>query len=262
MNLYRPTVIAANWKMHKTGREVEPYFASFRRSAPRDGVVRIVFFPPAPILGAVARAADGLAEVGAQNCHWEVEGAFTGEISVPMIAATGARLVLVGRSERRQLFGETDEACARKIGAVLKGGLAAILCVGETLEERDAGRQRAVVIRQLTRGLDDLPRVEEPADRLLIAYEPVWAIGTGRTASPGDAQDMHAAIREALTTLIGAGAAGRVPVLYGGSVKGGNAAGLLSQPDVDGALVGGASLSPDEFAAIATAGAERASRSA
>lgn len=258
----RPTVVAANWKMHMTARDVEPYLASFRRSAPRNGVVRIVFCPPATILEAVARAVDGLAEVGAQNCHWEEKGAFTGEISVSMIAATGARLVLVGHSERRQMFGETDETCARKVTAVLKGGLAAMLCVGETIEERDAGRQRAVVIRQLARALDDLPDLDDPSGRLLIAYEPVWAIGTGRTASPGDAQDMHAAIREALTTLVGVGAAGRIPILYGGSVKGGNAAELLSQPDVDGALVGGASLSAEEFAVIAAAGAERASRSA
>ena len=256
----RPTVVAANWKMHKTAREVDPYFAAFRRSTPRNGAVRIVFFPPAPILARVARAVDGLAEVGAQNCHWEEAGAFTGEISVPMIAATGARLVLVGHSERRQMFGETDETCARKVRAVLTGGLTAVLCIGETLEEREAGHQRAVVIRQLTRALTGLPAVGDPAERLLIAYEPVWAIGTGRTATPADAQEMHAAIRAALGTLVGTGPSQRVPILYGGSVKGRNAAELLSQPDVDGALVGGASLSPDEFAAIAAAGAERVSR--
>ncbi|MGH7549254.1 MAG: triose-phosphate isomerase [Gemmatimonadota bacterium] len=258
----RPMVIAANWKMHKTGREVEPYFASFRQAAPRNGVVRIVFFPPAPILAAVARAADGIAHAGAQNCHWEEEGAYTGEISVPMIAAAGARLVLVGHSERRQMFGETDETCAKKVEAVLSGGLEAMLCVGETLEEREAGRQRAVVIRQLTRGLDRLPEIHDAAGRLLIAYEPVWAIGTGRTASAGDAQEMHEAIREALITLVGAGPAERVPILYGGSVKGGSAGELLGRSDVDGALVGGASLSPDEFAVIAAAGAERAKREA
>lgn len=256
----RPMVVAANWKMYKTVRDVEPYVASFRRAVPRDGVVRIVFFPAAPLLGAVVRAVDGLAEVGAQNSHWEQEGAFTGEVSVPMIAALGARLVLVGHSERRQMFGETDATCAKKVRAALDGGLTAMLCVGETLEERNAGHHRAVVIRQLTRSLGDLPARDDPPGRLLIAYEPVWAIGTGRTASPADAQDMHAIIREALATLLGAGASGRVPVLYGGSVKAGNAAELLSQPDVDGALVGGASLAPEEFAAIVAAGAERAAR--
>lgn len=260
MNVHRSTVVAANWKMHKTERDVEPYLATFRRSAPRDGVVRLIFFPPAPILAAMARAADGLAEVGAQNCHWEKEGAFTGEISVPMIAAAGARAVLVGHSERRAMFGETDETCAKKVDAVLRGGLAAMLCVGETLEERDAGRQRAVVIRQLSRALHDLPAVDDLSARLSVAYEPVWAIGTGRTAAPQDAQEMHAAIREALATLVGAGPSARIPVLYGGSVKAGNAADLLTQSDVDGALVGGASLSPEEFAAIAAAAAERASR--
>jgi triosephosphate isomerase len=179
-----------------------------------------------------------------------------------MVAAAGGRLVLVGHSERRQMFGETDETCSKKLAAILRGKLEALLCVGETLEEREAGRQRAVVIRQLTRALDRFSGIEDATERLLIAYEPVWAIGTGRTASANDAQDMHAAIREALSTLLGAGPAQRVPILYGGSVKGGNAAGLLAQPDVDGALVGGASLSPEEFAAIAAAGAERASRRA
>ncbi|MGH7570951.1 MAG: triose-phosphate isomerase [Gemmatimonadota bacterium] len=262
MSPHRPTVIAANWKMHKTGREVEPYFASFRQAVTRNGVVRIVFFAPAPILAAVSRVADGIAQAGAQNCHWEKEGAYTGEVSVPMIAAAGARLVLVGHSERRQLFGETDETCAKKVEAVLNGGLAAMLCVGETLEERERGRQRAVVIRQLTRALDRVSEIHDATGRLLIAYEPVWAIGTGRTASADDAQGMHEAIREALMTLIGAGPAERMPILYGGSVKGGNAADLLARPDVDGALVGGASLSPEEFAVIVGAGAERASRRA
>ncbi len=262
MSVDRPTVVAANWKMHMTARDVEPYFASFRQATLRNGVVRIVFFPPAPILSVVARAADGIAHAGAQNCHWESEGAYTGEISVPMIASAGARFVLVGHSERRQMFGETDETCAKKVEAVLSGRLEAMLCVGETLEEREAGRQRAVVIRQLTRALDRISGVPDATARLLIAYEPVWAIGTGRTASAADAQDMHAAIREALSTLLGTGAAERVPILYGGSVKGDNAAGLLDRPDVDGALVGGASLSPEEFAAIAAAGAERASRCA
>lgn len=252
----RPVVVAANWKMHKTGPDVEPYFEAFRREAPDRGTERVVVFPPFPLLEAAVRAAGDRVEIGAQNCHWEASGAFTGEVSVPMLAAAGARFVLVGHSERRQLFGETDEDCAQKARAVLAGGLAPILCVGETLEEREAGRQRTVVIRQLTRALDDLP--DGASGRLHIAYEPVWAIGTGRTASPEDAQEMHAAIRESLTTVLGARTAGMVPILYGGSVKPGNAAELLARPDIDGALVGGASLSPEGFASIVAAGSRRA----
>ena len=255
MSGLRPVVVAANWKMHKTWPEVGPWFEAFRSAAPVRGGVRVVVFPPFPLLPAAVRAAGEVAEIGAQNCHWEPSGAFTGEVSVPMLASAGARLALVGHSERRQLFGETDEDSARKVRSVLAGGLAAMLCVGETLEERDAGRQRTVVLRQLTRALDDLPA--GGAERLLIAYEPVWAIGTGRTASPGDAQTMHAAIRESLSTLLGARAAERTPILYGGSVKPENAAQLLGRPDVDGALVGGASLSPEDFAAIVAAGASR-----
>jgi triosephosphate isomerase len=247
----RPVVVAANWKMHKTDPEVGPWFDAFRRAAPERGNVRVVVFPPFPLLAAAVRAAGGVAEIGAQNCHWEPSGAFTGEVSVPILASAGARHVLVGHSERRQLFGETDEDSGRKVRSVLAAGLSAILCVGETLAERETGHQRTVVIRQLTRALDDLPG---GVDRLMIAYEPVWAIGTGRTASPGDAQTMHAAIRESLSTLLGASGAERTPILYGGSVKPDNAAELLGRPDVDGALVGGASLSPEAFAGIVAAG--------
>jgi len=250
----RPIVVAANWKMHKTAADVGPYFEAFGRTAPgpRDGL-QIAFFPPFPILTAVAGAARARADtsVGAQACHWEREGAFTGEVSAPMVAAAGATRVLVGHSERRQLFGETDETCALKLRAALAAGLEPMLCVGETLEERERGRARPVVLRQLTRAADGLSRDEH--GRLSIAYEPVWAIGTGRTAEPADAQEMHAAIREILASLATPTVARRTPVLYGGSVKPGNAALLLSQPDVDGALVGGASLDPDDFAAIVSA---------
>jgi triosephosphate isomerase len=253
MNAIRPVVVAANWKMHKAGPEVEPYFAALRRMRRERGAERVVVFPPFPLLEAAVRAAGDVAEIGAQSCHWEPSGPFTGEVSVPMVAAAGARFVLVGHSERRQLFGETDADCARKVRAVLAGGLSPVLCVGETMEERDAGRQGTVVIRQLTRALDDL--TDDAAGRLLIAYEPVWAIGTGRTASPEDAQTMHEAIRGSLTIVLGARRAGIVPILYGGSVKPENAAELLARPDIDGALVGGASLSPEAFASIVAAGA-------
>jgi triosephosphate isomerase len=240
--------------MHKTAADATAYLAAFDAEAPasRSGV-EIAFFPPFPILEAVARALRGRADasVGGQSCHWETEGAFTGEVSAPMLAAAGARRVLVGHSERRQLFGETDETCALKLRAALAAGLDPMLCVGETLEERDRGRARTVVLRQLTRVVKDLTRDEHA--RLSIAYEPVWAIGTGRTAEPGDAQEMHAAIREILASVSSADAARATPVLYGGSVKPGNAARLLAEPDVDGALVGGASLDPSDFAAIVRA---------
>jgi triosephosphate isomerase len=248
----RPAVIAANWKMHKTAADVGSYFAAFWRAAPRShSGIEIIFFPPALIFDQVIGAVAGRAAVGGQNCHWEPEGAFTGEVSAPQIAATGARFILVGHSERRQGFGETDEQSARKVRATLAAGLSPMLCVGETLEERDQGRQRAVVLRQLTRAADGLSRAEY--GRLLVAYEPVWAIGTGRTAAPADAQEMHASIREMLASIATPAVASGVPILYGGSVKSGNASALLAEDDVDGALVGGASLDPGEFAAIVTA---------
>lgn len=253
----RPLVLAANWKMHKTAAEAGAYFDAFARAAPGPKTgVELAFFPPFPILGTVARMAVSRpdASAGAQNCHWEQAGAFTGEVSPPMIAAAGARRVLVGHSERRQLFGETDETCGLKLRAALDAGLDPMLCVGETLEERERGRARTVVLQQLTRAADGLSRDQHA--RLTVAYEPVWAIGTGRTAEPEDAQEMHAAIREILGSLASPATAGETPILYGGSVKPANAARLLAQPDVDGALVGGASLDPAEFAAIVAAACE------
>ncbi|MBW3660133.1 MAG: triose-phosphate isomerase [Gemmatimonadetes bacterium] len=254
----RPLVIAANWKMHKTAEDVGPFFQAFDREAPAPaGGIEVAFFPPFPLLsvvvGAVAHRAD--ASTGGQDCHWEDEGPWTGEVSAPMIAATGAERVLIGHSERRLHFGETDERCRRKLRAALAAGLSPMLCVGETLEERDAGRARSVVLSQLSKAIDDLARAEYR--RLSIAYEPVWAIGTGRTASPEDAQEMHEAIRGALASLATPELAAEIAVLYGGSVKPGNAADLLARPDVDGALVGGASLAPADFASILRAAHER-----
>lgn len=214
--------------------------------------VRTMFFPAAPMLEAVRERVQGRADLGGQNCHWEPEGAFTGEVSVAMLADAGARHVLVGHSERRQLFGETDADCRRKVRAVLDGGIEPMLCVGETLEEREAGRQQSVVIQQLSRAVDGLSRDEYR--RLRIAYEPVWAIGTGRTAAPEDAQVMHETIRDALASIATPEAAHATPILYGGSVKPDNARELLAEPDIDGALVGGASLDPEAFAEIALAG--------
>lgn len=261
MSETRPLVVAANWKMHKTTGEVDPYFSEFARSAPDPAAaveagVEIAFFPAFPVLERVALALGDRAgaSAGAQVCHWEDEGAFTGEVSAPMIVATGATRVLVGHSERRRLFGETDETCRKRIRAALDHGLAPMVCVGETLEEREAGRARPVVVRQLTRAIEGLER--EEYRRISIAYEPVWAIGTGRTAAPGDAQEMHRGAREVLTTLAGPEAAETIPILYGGSVKPENARELLGRADIDGALVGGASLDPGSFGAIARIGVE------
>jgi triosephosphate isomerase len=221
-------LIAANWKLYKTQAETRAFCAAFQ---PPDGV-DVVVCPP---FTSLAAAVEGSLTVFAQNVHWADEGAFTGEISVPMLKEVGVVGSLVGHSERRQLFGETDEGSARRAEHALASGLRVIACVGETEQEREAGETEAVLARQIT----PLPRHPD----LVIAYEPVWAIGTGKTATPEIAQEAHAFIR----SLIDA------PVLYGGSVKPDNAAELLSQPAVDGALVGGASLDPDSFRAICLA---------
>jgi triosephosphate isomerase len=225
-------LIAGNWKMFKTQAETRAFCAAFEPPADVD----VVICPPATSLAAAVES--GLT-VFAQNVHWADEGAYTGEISVPMLQELGVVGSLVGHSERRQYFGETNEWVARRAVAALEGGLAVIACVGETLEERERG-QTELVLRLQTEAIRDAVGTPE---QLVIAYEPVWAIGTGQTATPEIAQDAHAFIK----TLVDA------PVLYGGSVKPENAAELLAQPDVDGALVGGASLDPDSFAAICRA---------
>jgi triosephosphate isomerase len=189
--------------------------------------------------------------LGVQNVYWEASGAFTGELSVAMAKDAGAELVLIGHSERRHVFGETSDETARKVRAVLDGGLTPVLCVGETLDERRADRAEAVVAEQLAPVLAILSPDE--IGELVVAYEPVWAIGTGVTATPDDAASMHRAVRERLSGAFGQAAADAVPVLYGGSVKPDNAAELLSQPGVDGVLVGGASLDAAGFAAICRA---------
>jgi len=223
-------LIAGNWKMFKTQAKTRAFCAAFEPP----GGVEVVICPPFTSLGAAVES--GLT-VFAQNVHWADEGAYTGEISAAMLKELGVSGSLVGHSERRQLFGETDDGTARRAEHALGAGLRVIACVGETEAEREAGATESVLRRQLA----PLPRHEQ----LVIAYEPVWAIGTGKTATPELAQDAHAYIK----TLIDA------PVLYGGSVKPENAAELLAQPDVDGALVGGASLDPDSFAAICRAAA-------
>ena len=245
-------VIAGNWKMYKTRPEAlalaEAILAGTGSIDPR---AELLIFPPLPSLALLADRCEGTRlAVGAQNLHPEHEGAFTGEVSAAMLRDCGASHVLIGHSERRTLFGEDDAFLARKLRAALAAGLSPVFCLGETLAEREAGRTEEVIARQVERGLAELHA--EDAARLLVAYEPVWAIGTGRTATTEQAREAHRFLRGRLAACWG-GAATHVPLLYGGSVKPGNAADLLAQPDVDGVLVGGASLEAASFLAIAAA---------
>lgn len=253
MTAPRRPVLAGNWKMNHGPSETARFFADFLPSLEPADDRSVVFFPPAVSFAAAREAVQGRPDVrlGVQNVHWEPSGAFTGELSVGMAADAGAELVLVGHSERRHVFGETSDETAKKVRAVLDGGLTPVLCVGETLEERRAERAEAVVAEQLAPVLAILSP-DEIGD-LVVAYEPVWAIGTGVTATPGDAAAMHRAVRARLAAAFGPAAADAVPVLYGGSVKPDNALELMSQPGVDGVLVGGASLDPHGFAAICRA---------
>jgi triosephosphate isomerase len=215
-----------------------------------DARAQVAVAPPFTALGAVKQALQGSSiQLFAQNCHFEKQGAFTGEVSAAMLRDVGCDGVILGHSERRQLFGETDESVARKLKAALDEGLSPIVCVGETLQEREAGRTWDVVSRQVRGALSGLD--VQALGRITIAYEPVWAIGTGRNATAAQAQEVHAQIRGLLRELGGA-VADSIRIQYGGSVKPDNAAELLSQPDVDGALVGGASLKADDFAKIAS----------
>ncbi len=253
----RAPVIAGNWKMHKGPSETREFFRAFAECHPHRDDRTVVIFPPAISLAAAVDALRGRGDVGlgVQNVHWEPQGAFTGEISAPMARDAGARYALVGHSERRHVFGESDEDVRRKTAAALAGGLTPVVCVGETLEQRQTGRVEDVILRQLDAALDELD--PERAARLLLAYEPVWAIGTGVNATPADAAAAHAVLRGRLAQRIGPAAARTVPILYGGSVKPANAAELLAAPDVDGLLVGGASLDPVAFAGIAATGPAR-----
>ncbi len=245
----RRKFVCGNWKMHKTVAEavqlVKDVQAALGDAA---GKVQVAVAPPFTALHAAAQAARGSAvEVAAQDVYWEKQGAFTGEVSAPMLADAGCQHGIVGHSERRQLFGETDDTVRRKVVALLAAGVPPIVCVGETLAEREAGRTLEVVERQVRQGLagvstDDLRRIT-------VAYEPVWAIGTGKTATSAQAQEVHAAIRKILRD-VGAPVADEIRIQYGGSVKPENAAELMAQPDVDGALVGGASLKASDFVAI------------
>lgn len=246
--MQRP-VLAANWKMNHGPTDARAMVAAFTaRWSPRTDLT-LILFPPALSLTTVVHALGSRKDiaVGIQNIWTEDKGAFTGESSAPMAKDAGATYVLVGHSERRHVFGETDEQTAKKCAAAVRNGLTPMLCVGELLSEREAGTTNDVVLRQLRAGLAELS--DDAIAGMAIAYEPVWAIGTGKTATPADASVVHAAIRAALTEKLGARAS-QIPILYGGSVNAGNATALLAAQGVDGLLVGGASLDPDAWATI------------
>lgn len=252
----RTPLIAGNWKMHKTLAEARELVAGIRAGIEDLSGVEILLCPPVQLLFPMAKAVAGSPlMLGAQNVHEASHGAFTGEVSVPMLVDTGCSHVIIGHSERRQLFGEGGDRLARKVRAATGGGLTAIYCVGETLEEREAGRTCAVVEHQLGEAVTG----DTSPARVVIAYEPVWAIGTGRTATPEQAQEVHEFIRGRLAKIYDPATAERIRLLYGGSVKPANAAELLSQADVDGALVGGACLVAGDFVAIMKAAAAVAS---
>ena len=245
----RKKLMAANWKMYKTPQQAQEFLRAFLPLVEGHTRDEIAICPPYVCLPAVVEALAGQSiAVGAQNLHWEKEGAYTGEVSAGMLVAVGCSHVIIGHSERRQYFGETDETVNRKLKAALAAGLTPIVCVGEVLQEREAGLTDEVICRQCLRGLSGISG--EEARRLVIAYEPVWAIGTGKTATPQIAAEAHAVIRAETATALGEHVAENMRILYGGSVKPENAKALMSQAEIDGALVGGASLDPKSFAAI------------
>lgn len=249
MNPARVPVIAGNWKMHCTRTEAIALATPIAKAV---GALRdreVVLAPPFPSLEAAAGAIKGTrVRLAAQNVHWEPKGAFTGEVSVAMLKDAGCTHVIIGHSERRLYFGETNETVHKRLTAALAGGLVPIVCVGETLEEREAEATQAVIERQVGTAFGGVPSAEIAG--CIVAYEPVWAIGTGRTATPGQAQEVHHAIRRQLVGLGSATTAERVRILYGGSVKPDNVDGLMAEPDIDGALVGGACLDAAGFTRI------------
>ena len=248
----RPKFIAGNWKMYTSAAEAKALAAGVVAGVGSDTSVTVAVCPPFPWLTIVAEIVRGTpVALGAQNCHHEREGAYTGEVSPQMLLDVGCRYVIVGHSERRHGLGETDAVLNRKAKAALAAGLRVIFCVGELLAEREAGQTEAVLDHQLTGGLAGVPA--DQFGNLVIAYEPVWAIGTGKVATPDQAQEAHAFIRRKIAELFGENAAAGVLILYGGSAKPDNVASLLHLPDVDGALVGGASLKADLFLAIVRA---------
>lgn len=245
----RRKFICGNWKMYKTAAEAKEFFDAFLPLVASVDSVDIGFAPSFTSLAAAKSATFGTTvKIGVQNVHWATEGAFTGEISAAMAREAGAEFAIIGHSERRQYFGETDETVASRAKAAVEAGLVAVVCVGETLAERERGEAEAVVSRQLSGGL--MPLGAEALASVVVAYEPVWAIGTGRTASSADAQEMHRHIRGEVEKFAGGEKASSLRILYGGSVKPQNAAELMGMPDIDGGLVGGASLDAETFASL------------
>ena len=245
-------VFAANWKMNQAPADASAFIRQFLAYFPRQQDRTVLIFPSALVLHAVGEALKDRPDIqlGVQNIYWEDKGAFTGENSAPIARAAGAKYVLVGHSERRHVFGETNEETGKKTAAAVRAGLTPLVCVGETLQQHEAGEAGAVVIRQLRAALGTIDAQHVASS--LVAYEPVWAIGTGKTASPADASAVHGLIRAELRTLTGERAEA-VPILYGGSVNTGNATTLLALPEVDGVLVGGASLDAEGWASIVRA---------
>jgi triosephosphate isomerase (TIM) len=248
----RTPFVVGNWKLNKTIAEALALVTELKNQLGALKGVAVGVAPSFPALHAVAKRLDGSPiATCAQDCHWEASGAWTGEVSAAQLGDAGATWVIVGHSERRQFFGDTSEGVGKKARAVLAAGLGAIVCIGESLAERDAGRTLGVVDEQLAGALAGIDAGS--AAKLVIAYEPVWAIGTGRTASPAQAQEVHAHIRKRLAERLGGAAADAIRIQYGGSVKPSNAAQLMAETDIDGALVGGASLEAGDFIAIVKA---------
>ena len=245
----RSIVIAGNWKMHKTNSEALQLANQIRMKTTDIQKTRMIICPPFTALSVVYEVIkDSAIHLGAQNMFWEKEGAYTGEISAGMLKSTGADYVIIGHSERRQYFGETDETVNKKVKAALENGLKPIICVGETLEQREENITIQVVGKQIRGAFADI--TEEDMQNIIVAYEPIWAIGTGKTATPEQAEEVHAEIRKMVADLFNDTVAESLIIQYGGSVKPENAQSLLSQQDIDGALVGGACLKADSFSSI------------
>jgi triosephosphate isomerase len=245
----RKPLIAANWKMYKTPSQSSEFVTAFLPLVHHHTRDEIVLCPPFVDIAAVVAGTRGSnIHVGGQNMAWQEEGAFTGEISAPMLVACGCTHVILGHSERRQFFGETDETVNKKLHAALKHKLTPIVCVGELLAEREGGQTEEVLLRQTSKAVADV--AAHSAGSIVIAYEPVWAIGTGKTATPQMAAEAHHIIREQVAVLLGRDIADKMRILYGGSVKPDNASAMMSQEEIDGALVGGASLDPHSFSKI------------
>ncbi len=245
----RKVIIAGNWKMNKTASEGAALVEELKIKVAGITDADIVVCPPFTSLCAVLKAAEGSnIKVGAQNIHWAESGAFTGEISAEMLKATGVEYVIIGHSERRQYFGETDETVNKRLKATLAAGLKPIVCIGEMLEDREGGKTEAVMDKQLKGGFEGISAADMKG--MIVAYEPVWAIGTGKTATAEMAEDTHAYIRKVLADMFDADTAEAVRIQYGGSMKGSNSAELVGQADIDGGLIGGASLKADDFAEL------------